>query len=68
MNWFLLNMPLAAAFFAAWAGIPLWLVFKHPDQNPGLLAGQAAQHHQISPAGLQATPAAQRSNHLADAA
>jgi hypothetical protein len=68
MNWFLLNMPLAAAFLAAWVAIPLWLVFKHPDQNPGPLARQAAQHHQISPAEPQATPAAHRSNQLAGAA
>jgi hypothetical protein len=68
MNWILLNMPLAAAFFAAWVGIPLWLVFKHPDQNPGLQARQAAQHHQIPPAEPQATPAAHHSNRLADAA
>ena len=31
MYWFWMNMPLAAAFFAAWTGIPLWLVFKRPD-------------------------------------
>jgi hypothetical protein len=31
MNWFWINTPLAAAFFAAWTGIPLWLAFKHPD-------------------------------------
>jgi hypothetical protein len=30
MIWFMLNMPLAAAFFAAWVGIPLWMTFKHP--------------------------------------
>jgi uncharacterized membrane protein YbhN (UPF0104 family) len=34
MYWFWLNMPLAAAFFAAWVGIPMWLVFKHPDGAP----------------------------------
>jgi hypothetical protein len=31
MNWFWMNMPLAGAFFAAWTGIPLRLVFKHSD-------------------------------------
>ena len=31
MIWFWFNMPLAAVFFAAWVGIPLWLVFKRPD-------------------------------------
>jgi len=34
MNWFWLNVPLMAAFFGAWVGIPLWLVFKHPDRGP----------------------------------
>jgi len=31
MSWFWLNMPLAALFFAAWCGIPLWMVLRHPD-------------------------------------
>jgi hypothetical protein len=47
MNWFLLNMPLAAAFFGAWVGIPMWLVLKHPDQGPGPLANQVTRHHQV---------------------
>ena len=34
MIWFVLNIPLAVAFFAAWVGIPLWLVIKHPDTPP----------------------------------
>jgi hypothetical protein len=34
MYWFWLNIPLAAAFFAAWTGIPLWLVARHPDAGP----------------------------------
>jgi hypothetical protein len=34
MYWFWLNMPLAAAFFAAWVGIPMWLVFRHSDEAP----------------------------------
>jgi hypothetical protein len=38
MMWFLLNMPLAAAFFGAWVGIPLWLTFKHPASRPGFSA------------------------------
>ena len=35
MIWFVLNIPLAVAFFAALVGIPLWLVIKHPDTAPG---------------------------------
>jgi hypothetical protein len=34
VNWLWLNIPLMAAFFAATTGIPLWLVFKHPDDEP----------------------------------
>ena len=35
MTWLWLNMPVGAAFFAAWTAIPLWLVLKHPDTAPG---------------------------------
>ena len=38
MYWFWLNMPLAAAFFAAWVAIPIWLVFKHPDRGASPLS------------------------------
>jgi len=31
-------MPLAAAFFAAWVGIPLWMTFKHPGTGPAFSA------------------------------
>lgn len=41
MNWFLLNMPLAAAFFGAWVGIPLWLTFKHPAGRASVSAAGA---------------------------
>jgi len=30
-TWFWLNIPLAAVIFLAIVGIPLWMVFKHPD-------------------------------------
>ena len=33
MNWLWLNIPLMAVFFLAMTGIPLWLVFKHPDER-----------------------------------
>ena len=38
MFWFMLNIPLAAAFFLAITGIPAWLVIRHPDQRPALAA------------------------------
>jgi hypothetical protein len=31
MNWFWLNIPLAAVIFLAMSLIPLWLVIKRPD-------------------------------------
>jgi hypothetical protein len=34
MTWLLLNIPLMVLFFALWAGIPLWLVRRHPDTGP----------------------------------
>lgn len=34
MMWFWLNMPLAAVFFLAITGVPLWLVIRHPDAAP----------------------------------
>lgn len=34
MIWLLLNVPLALAFVAVWAGVPLWLVLRHPDRGP----------------------------------
>jgi len=32
--WFWLNVPAGAVFFGAYAGVPLRLVFKHPDEPP----------------------------------
>jgi hypothetical protein len=34
MSWFWMNMPLAVVFFAAWCGIPLYMVLKHPHWGP----------------------------------
>jgi hypothetical protein len=33
-TWFWLNIPIMVLAFAAIAGIPYWLVFKHPDHSP----------------------------------
>jgi hypothetical protein len=41
VNWFWMNISLMVIFFAAVAGIPLWLVFKHPDTAP--VAAQGAE-------------------------
>ncbi|MGO8956670.1 MAG: hypothetical protein ACLQFR_04770 [Streptosporangiaceae bacterium] len=34
MNWLWMNIPLAAVAFAAWAGIPLWMVLRHRHWGP----------------------------------
>lgn len=34
MSWFWMNVPLAAVFFAACCGIPLYMVVKHPTWGP----------------------------------
>jgi hypothetical protein len=31
MSWFWLNIPLGMVFVLAIAGIPLWMVLRHPD-------------------------------------
>jgi hypothetical protein len=31
MSWFWMNIPAAAVFVAAWCGIPLYMVLKHPS-------------------------------------
>jgi len=41
MIWFMLNMPLAAAFFAAWVGIPLWMTLKPSRTGPAFSAAPA---------------------------
>ncbi|HTZ91769.1 MAG TPA: hypothetical protein VMB74_05190 [Streptosporangiaceae bacterium] len=30
MGWFWPNLAIGAIFFGSWAGIPLWMVLKHP--------------------------------------
>jgi hypothetical protein len=34
MNWFWANIPVMVVFFAAIAGVPLWLSLRHPDTGP----------------------------------
>lgn len=30
----LTNILLAVLFFGLWVGIPMWMIFKHPDRDP----------------------------------
>ena len=64
MNWFWANVPLMAVFFAAWVGIPLWMVVRHrhwgpdpacPHGNPELEAGLVrVPTEKVEPAVVQA--------------
>jgi hypothetical protein len=38
MSWIWLNIPLGVLVVLAIAGIPMWLVVKHPDARPDLAA------------------------------
>jgi hypothetical protein len=62
MLWFWLSMPLAAVFFGAWYGIPLWLVFTRPDWGP-----EPATGHSLPEAGPEPVPAGEFGEHPADA-
>ena len=65
MFWFWLNIPLAAAFFGAWYGIPMWLVSKRPGWGSAPPAVTApAQRRQAGPAEPQAAAASSHSGHL----
>jgi hypothetical protein len=51
MTWLLLNIPLMVLVFALMAGIPLWMVLKHPDTAPTLAAAPSVtrmpvRHHE----------------------
>jgi hypothetical protein len=49
MLWFWLNIPLAAVFFGAWYGIPMWNVIRHPHWGPEPAAGHGAQFAEPEP-------------------
>jgi hypothetical protein len=49
VNWLWINIPLMAVFFLAMTGIPLWLVFRHPDRGP-IEAVANSQAHVGAPA------------------
>jgi hypothetical protein len=36
MSWVWLNIPMGVLIVLAIAGIPMWLVIKHPDARPAL--------------------------------
>jgi hypothetical protein len=69
VNWFWLNVPLAAAFFVAWTGVPMWLVLRQrPERVPAAQAPAAqapAPSLQAEPAAPRPVPAPERSTELA---
>jgi hypothetical protein len=42
--WVWLNLPLAAAFFATWVGVPLWLVTRRPGARRRAATAAPAAH------------------------
>jgi hypothetical protein len=54
-----INIPLALVFFALWTGIPMWLIFRHPDGNPAetraVPAYRRARAKDARPAAAQAS-------------
>jgi hypothetical protein len=56
MNWFWANIPVMAVFFAAIAGIPLWLSLRHPDTGPAALASSSPAENVAIPAALLPEP------------
>jgi hypothetical protein len=62
MSWFWMNIPLAAACFAAWSGIPLWMVLRHPSWGP-----EPADGHSVRPAGPEPVLVSGRGEYLVGA-
>lgn len=29
-----INIPFMVLFFSLWVGIPMWMIFRHPDRHP----------------------------------
>jgi hypothetical protein len=57
MSWFWLNIPLSTAIFLATAGIPLWMVLRHPDARPSD-SGAPYATPRLRPAAATTPPAA----------
>jgi hypothetical protein len=49
MNWLWLNIPLGSLIFLAVAGIPMWLVLKHPDTRQHIPGARAARQPDLIP-------------------
>jgi hypothetical protein len=49
MMWFWLNVPLMAVSFAAWSGIPLRMVLRHPHWGPAPADGYRDKAADLEP-------------------
>jgi hypothetical protein len=65
MSWFWMNIPAAAVFVAAWCGIPLYMVLKHPswtsqpaDSDERVVARSAKTAQPARPSSVTAATAA----------
>lgn len=56
MGWFWINMPLALLFFAAWVGIPLWLVLTRWHRETEAKHAQIAARAAIQPIVVPSQP------------
>ena len=59
MSWVFLNIPMGVLVFLAIAGIPMWLVLRHPDERPGRAAAARPATVPAQPA-IARRPAARR--------
>jgi hypothetical protein len=49
-----INISLMALFFALWVGVPMWMIFKHPDRDPRETRTIPAYLRKRTPAGISA--------------
>jgi hypothetical protein len=63
-SWFWLNIPLAALFFLAICGIPVWLVLRRPDTAPDY---SEFAERLVDPAGVPLAAASPSASDAADA-
>jgi hypothetical protein len=54
-----INIPLMVLALGLWAGIPLWMVFRHPDRHPRetrtipAYLANSPHRHRVLPAALR---------------
>ena len=66
VNWLWLNISLMAVFFTAMTGVPLWLVFKHPDCLPAFEPRQVRPGWAVAPPPIEPDRILVASQHAED--